>query len=739
MTDIAPTPTAHPAFPERDFSAYVHNDKRSVNEHSLTLLVEGVHCANCIGRIERTLLAEPDVTSARVNLTTGRLTLGWKGKIGRINDLAALVDNLGYPVTPFDEVDPNAAERAHEKRLLRALAVAGFGAANIMLMSVAMWSGADNSLATKSLFNLLSALIAIPVTFYAGMPFYQSAWNALKNRSTNMDVPISLAVILSVGLSIVQIAKGDAHVWFESATMLLFFLLIGRLLDTRARGRARDTVSRLLALRHEDAHLIKDDGSIEVVPADHIEPGMQLMIPAGAKVPVDGTMDHGKTELDCALITGERTPQTVQQGDRLYAGTVNLGSPVTMTATMVKDDTLLAEITRLMELADQKRGKIVILADRIARAYVPVVHALALGAFLYWAFLGSASLTHALEITIAVLVITCPCALALAVPVVQVLSTTQLMKHGLFIKSPTALERLAQVDTIAFDKTGTLTEAMPVPDTSGLSDSAKQIAAALAGSSNHPLARSLAAALPPAAPLSDLMEVSGAGMSAILPEGEAKLGRWDWVGGASPEVADPRPRLWLKLPNEDPVMIPFEDSLRPDAVETIRALKRAGYGVSLLSGDHKTAVEVMANNVGINDWHGAIKPKDKLAWLEAKQANGHKVMMIGDGLNDGPALAGAHVSLSPSTATDLAQNTADIVFQSRTLAAVPQLLAIAKDAAKLARQNIGFAILYNLVAIPLALTGHVTPMIAAIAMSASSITVTLNSFRIAWNSKKKEA
>lgn len=718
---------------DRDFAPFVHDDQ-SGQSHSLTLLVEGVHCANCIGRIERTLTAEPGVTEARVNLTTGRLNLTWQGNRDRINQLAAMVEGLGYPVAPFDQADPLEHDQAHEKSLLRALAVAGFGAANIMLMSVAMWSGAADKDATRLLFNLLSAVIAVPVTAYAGMPFFKSAWGVLKNRGTNMDVPISLAVILAVGLSLVQITQGEAHVWFESATMLLFFLLIGRLLDTRARGKARSTVSRLLALRHESAHVIGDDGTINIAPADQVEPGMRLMVPAGAKIPVDGTIDTGTTELDCSLITGERTPRMVEQGDKIHAGTINLGSPVTMTATLVKDDTLLAEITRLMELAEQKRGRIVVLADKIARAYVPVVHALALLSLTFWLTLGNASLTQALEITIAVLVITCPCALALAVPVVQVLSSTQLMKAGLFIKSPTALERLAEVDMIAFDKTGTLTEPMPVPDTSGLNDRAKSVAAGLAASSMHPLARSLAAALsavsPATTPPKDVMEVPGAGMSAMLPDGEAKLGRWDWVGGTSPGD-DPRPRLWLKLPDEAPQLIPFEDMLRPDAGRTIKTLKQSGYELALLSGDHMQAVRRIADEIEIDDWHAAIRPKDKLSWLEDAQASGYRIMMVGDGLNDGPALAGAHVSLSPSTATDLAQNAADVVFQGKSLLAITRLLTVAKKSAALARQNITFAICYNVVAVPLAMAGEVTPMIAALAMSASSIIVTLNSFRIA--------
>ncbi|CAE7866472.1 fixI [Symbiodinium microadriaticum] len=680
----------------RDLTGYISDD--AAGTHRLSLLVDGAHCANCIARIERTLCEDPAVTTARLNLASGRLLIEWRGRPEKGNFLAQRITDLGYQVAPFDLTGRDQADQDYEKRLVRALAVAGFGAANIMLMSVAMWSGAADSPATRALFHLLSAVIAVPVTAYAGLPFFTSALAALRSGGSNMDVPISLAVILAVGLSLVQITQGASHVWFESATMLLFFLLIGRLLDARARGQARGVVSKLLALRTEDAHVLEADGKVRIIPAEQVDPGMTLIVQPGAKVPVDGAITKGASEFDTSLITGERVPADAGPGDVIHAGTINLGVPVTMEAAAVRDDTLIAEITRLMEAAEQKRGQIVLLADRIAKLYVPVVHILALAAFLYWGFATDVGLTRALEITIAVLVITCPCALALAVPVVQVLASTRLMKAGVLIKSPSALERLAQIDKVVFDKTGTLTEPMLVPDLSGLNDKAKEVAAGLASVSHHPLARSLAAALPPAKAILDVEEIPGAGVIGQSSLGEMRLGRGDWVAPGTMRKAAALPELWLSVPGDDPVQIQFQDQLRPEAGETMLALQDRKIEAELLSGDQEAAVADMAARVGIADWQGDMRPADKVKRLQRAQDQGQKVLMVGDGLNDGPALSAAHVSMSPSSGTDLAQVAADAVFQSKTLFAVVTAIDVARRTDRLARQNIWFALLYNAIA-----------------------------------------
>lgn len=722
---LALPPLSGPA--ARDLGAYVN--ARADGLQQITLLIEGAHCANCIARIENSLTAVSGVKTARLNLSTGRLLVEWQGHANQAGALAKQVEDLGFGVRALDTHGPQDENTTKEKQLLRALAVAGFGAANIMLMSVAIWSGAADETATRSLFHFLSAVIAVPVVAYAGWPFFKSALLALRARTTNMDVPISLAVLLSVGLSLVQMAEEGQHVWFESATMLLFFLLIGRLLDARARGRAHSAVSRLLAMRMVDATIVNDDGTTTLTQADMVLPGMQVRVPMGAQVPVDGTITEGQSSFDTSLVTGESTPMEISQGGAVYAGTINLGAPITLRADATHEDTLLADIARMMTAAEQRRGGIVILADKIARAYVPVVHFLAAAALVFWLTIMAASLPHALEITIAVLVITCPCALALAVPVVQVLASTKLMQQGILIKSPAALERLAEIDTVVFDKTGTLTLPDLVPDVSALNSEQQATALALASASHHPLARALASHLEGTpASLSNITEDPGNGLRA---EGGFKLGRAAWVG-ADETAQPPAPELWLSMPDAAPLRIPFKDELRPDAARTIQRLQDKGLDVILLSGDRTAPVAHTAAAAGIIDWQADMRPDAKADYLHQLEAQGRKVMMVGDGLNDGPALANAYISLSPASGADIAQTTADIVFQRPSLKAVTDLLDIAGNARGLARQNIGFALAYNMVAIPLAMAGFITPLLAALAMSASSLTVTANAFRLSF-------
>lgn len=718
-----------------DLSRYI--DKAGKDTHRIALLVDGANCGGCIAKIEGALNNEQDVRHARLNLSSGRLEIEWQGPKRRASGLAALVEGLGYKVAPFNATLRADSDNETEKRLLKALAVAGFGAANIMLMSVALWSGADEGEGTRQLFMWFSAAIAVPVTAYAGMPFFKSAFSALKGGSTNMDVPISLAVLLSVGLSLFQMGQDGSHVWFESATMLLFFLLIGRLLDASARGNAKGAASKLLALQAKTARLLETGGKAKDIPVEDVEPGMQLLVPAGASVPVDGTVLSGQSDIDTSLVTGESMPRRASVDDVVYAGTVNLGAPFTMRADTTAQRTLMADIARLMEAAEQRKGRIVVMADKVARAYVPVVHTLAALTFLYWFFVAGLSFPGALEITIAVLVITCPCALALAIPVVQVLTSGHLMENGVLLKSATALERLAEVDTVVFDKTGTLTNPMLSADLSSIPEDARPIAAALAAASSHPLAKALSVGLAETTPggADNIREEAGSGMVGDTPRGPARLGHKAWATGTENTAPATAPEIWLAVPGHDPICVSFADSLRPGTETMVQRLKRANYDLALLSGDHEGAVAKAANDAGIPARYADLRPDDKCRWLETRAAANHKVLMVGDGLNDAPALAAAHVSVSPASGTEITQTAADIILQGKSLTAVPVLLKVARAAHHIARQNIGLAIAYNALAVPAAMAGYISPMIAAISMSASSLVVTLNAFRIKQGSR----
>jgi Cu2+-exporting ATPase len=700
---------------------------------ALHLLVEGVHCGGCVRRIERTLEHAGGLETGRVNLTTRRLTLRWAGEAVRGNELAGLVAGLGYGVVPFDPDRLTAADRRREALLLRCLAVAGFAAANVMLLAVSVWAGHATGMgdATRTLLHWFEALIALPAIAYAAQPFFGSALRALRAGHTNMDVPISLAVILAPGMSLWETIHGGQHAYFDSAITLLFFLLVGRYLDQRARGSARSAAERLLALDATAVTLVLPDGTTRSVRPTDLEAGQEVLVAAGERIGVDGAVLSGTGEVDTSLITGETLPQRVAPGDRVFAGTINLVAPLRVRVRAVGEGTLLAEIVRLMEVAEQRRGRFVALADRVARAYAPVVHSLALTAFLGWTLLGGMAWQPALMIAVAVLIITCPCALGLAVPVVQVLASARLMQKGILLKSATALERFAAADTVVFDKTGTLTlgRLRLVPD--GVAAVDLEAAATLALTSRHPIARALASACPGARPAKGALEVAGCGLRLVTPEGEIRLGRRGWAVDMT-EDASTDLELWLSRPGLAPIRFRFEDSLREDAAEVVTELKRRGYGVALLSGDREPTVRAVAAATGIERWQAGCTPAGKTAELEALAAQGRRVLMVGDGLNDAPALAAAHVSLSPSTAVDISQTAADAVFQGRALAPVLEVLSVARRAQTLVKQNMALSFGYNVFTVPLAMAGFVTPLVAAIAMSTSSIAVVLNSLRLSW-------
>ncbi|WP_158047271.1 heavy metal translocating P-type ATPase [Skermanella pratensis] len=743
-------PDARPIRPDEDaapadFSAHVSTgaDGRA----GLHLMVDGLQCAACVWLIETVLRRQPGVTHARLNMTTRRLTVTWDPAVTDAAEVAGAVVRLGYRLVPFDPAKLEAAEASKERELLRALGVSGFAAANVMLLSVAIWAGHAQGMgpATRDLMHWVSALIAMPAILYAARPFVRSAWAALSARRTNMDVPISIGVTLATGMSLAETIRGAEHAYFDSAVTLLFFLLIGRYLDMRARGRARSAAEHLLALGSSAVTVLDGDGRGRVVRPGEVAVGMTVLVAAGERIPVDGRVCDGVSDIDTGLITGESVPGAARVGNQVFAGTLNLTAPLRLTVTAVGEGTLLAEIVRMMEVAEQGRARYVALADRVSRAYAPVVHLTALATFLGWVLLAGSPWQPALLNAIAVLIITCPCALALAVPVVQVIASGRLMRQGILLKSATALERLTGVDTVVFDKTGTLTEGRPeLQGTDGAEEDDLRLAAAIAGASRHPLARALCRAVPGVPVAAGVREVPGAGLGFDGPDGETRLGSRRFTGalenggsegggaeagGAPGESAGPE--LWLARPGRRPVRFAFSDALRPDAAAVVAALRADGKRVLLLSGDRRPAVAACAARLGIEEWRAAQAPADKAACLEELARSGATVLMVGDGLNDAPALAAAHVSMSPATAADVSQTAADVVFQGIRLTPILESLDVARRSDRLVRQNFALTFLYNLLTIPVAVAGLVTPLIAALAMSSSSLIVILNALRLA--------
>lgn len=699
-----------------------------------TLVVENMTCGGCMRKVEAALAAVPGVAGARANLSARRVTAIHPDASVSAMDLVDALSRAGYKSAPLTD-EPDAKATSPDRDLLRRLGVAGFAAVNIMLLSVSVWSASSGDMtpAVQALFHWLSALIALPTVAYSGQPFFRSAIQALRSGRVNMDVPISLGVLLATAMSFYQTMRGSHQVYFDAAVSLLFFLLVGRFLDLRMRVRAAGAAANLLGLRGTAATVIQQDGSTVRLAAGALMPGMRVLTAAGERFAVDGKVFDGRGDVDESLITGETMPRTIRTGDLVYAGTVNLFGPVVTEATATDQNTLLAEIGRLMTVAEQARGRYVRLADRAARFYAPAVHALGLSTFVGWMLAGH-GWEPALTAAIAVLIITCPCALALAVPAVQVAATSRLFSKGILVKAPDGLERLAEIDTVVFDKTGTLTLGEPelARDARTIPDAVLARAAALAAASRHPYARAVvraavAAGLPVAAE-GNVREVAGFGLEASRRDGVERLGSADWCGVTSTGRAGAS--VWYRGPDGNVVALYFEDRLRSDAADVVCRLRASGLDIELLSGDREAVVSGIAREAGIYTWRGDTLPAEKIERIEALKAAGRRVLMVGDGLNDAPALAAGHASLSPSNAADIAQTAADAVFQGERLAPVLETLAVSRAAHLTALQNFAIAIGYNCVFVPLAVAGHVTPLLAAIAMSASSIAVTANAVRL---------
>ncbi|MFA7306686.1 MAG: heavy metal translocating P-type ATPase [Hyphomicrobium sp.] len=708
----------------------VTHELKAATRQTVVLSVPTIVCGNCIRSVENTLRTLRGVEAARANLTTRRVSVVFDPALNSMVDLTAALERAGFPSALLAD-DAETEQKARVSELVPRVGVAGFAAANIMLFSVSVWSGqaSDMDSSVREMFHWLSALIALPAVAYAGQPFFKSALAALKSGRLNMDVPISLGVLLATGMSLFQTMRNSDQIYFDAAVTLLFFLLIGRALDERMRTKARGAAENLLGLRAKNATLIESDQTTKVISASQIKPGMIIAVAAGERVAGDGEVISGESEIDESLISGETRPRAVSTGDAVYAGTVNCGGALRVRITAAEENTLLSEIGRMMLAAEQSRGRYVRLADRASRLYAPAVHVLALLTFTAWMLIG-APWDQALTYAIAVLIITCPCALALAVPAVQVAAMSRLFSKGVIVKAPDGLERLAEIDCVVFDKTGTLTTGELRLETNGNVDTvALGRAGAIAGTSKHPYAQALAKAAREegirAHAVDDVREVPGSGLITASGGLEEKVGSAAWVG-AEEGLAS----IWYRAKGKPAVGFDFIDEPRKDATSCVSELQRSGYLVSLLSGDRREAVEQTAAVCGIEGWAAEVRPDQKLQTIEALKARGLKALMVGDGLNDAPALAAGHASLSPASAIDIAQNAADAVFQGELLQPVIETLALAKAARRLALQNFAIAIIYNSVFVPLAMLGYVTPLIAALAMSGSSITVTANALRL---------
>lgn len=692
----------------------------------IDLSLPGIHCAGCMARVERGLLQSPDVSRARVNLgrkqvrITCDADLTPEAMIGRLSA-------LGIEARPLETALLSEGSGSAGRALLLRVAVAGFAMMNVMLLSVAVWSGASD--ATRWMFHWISAAIALPAVAFCAQPFLSNAWTALRARRLTMDVPISLAIVLASAMSLYETAAGGHDAYFDAALSLTFFLLVGRYLDHRSRVAARSAVAELAALEVPRVIRLTADGR-ETVALSRIAVDDRVVVLPGARVPVDGLVIEGRSDIDRSFMTGESLPVMACPGTAVAAGEMNLTGPLTVRVKAVGESTALRRMVTMVDNAESTRNRYTAIADRAAAIYAPAVHLLALAAFATWLAI-SGDLRVALNVAVAVLIITCPCALGLAVPAVSTAAAGRLFRMGFLIKDGTALERLAEVDTVVFDKTGTLTDGqLRIGGVTSLSVDQRSVALALAEASSHPVARAIASGLAASgirsSAVSDITEHTGRGAEGRWQGRVVRLGSSSWIGCN----ADAGPAGYLQIGDAPAIVLPLVGELRAGAADAVAAIAARGTAVHLLSGDTEAATRGVAASLGIKNAAAGMSPEDKVAYLAGLARSGHKVLMVGDGLNDTAALAAAHVSLSPATAADASRAASDIVLLRSSLATLPELLRTARAARRRIFENFAIAAGYNLIAIPFALAGLATPLAAAIAMSASSISVLLNALRV---------
>ncbi|MFK5979228.1 MAG: heavy metal translocating P-type ATPase [Rhizobiaceae bacterium] len=722
-------------FSEQEEKLRLHARATGENTLQSDFLVSSMHCAGCMRKIETGLKTLPFVKSARANLSTKRVSIHWDENMGRAEGLVEALEGVGFSPVPFD-LELQVKESSNTGRnLLFATGVAGFAAANIMLLSVSVWSGAEPE--TARLFHLISGLIAVPAVAFSGQPFFRSAIASLKAGRLNMEVPISLAVLLSLGMSLYESLSGGEEAYFDAAVMLLFFLLIGRTLDHNMRERARGAISRLAKMGAKGATVLGANGDASFVPISEIAVGQHILIRAGERVPLDGVVIKGTSEFDRSLVTGESKTISVASGTNLESGILNLSAPIELEVTKTGDHSFLAEMINLMETAEQGKARYVRIADRLVQIYAPLVHFLALITFIGWMVASAGDWHQSIYVAIAVLIVTCPCALGLAVPIVHVVGAGRLFSSGIMVKDGSAFERLSEVDHVVFDKTGTLTLGTPqVLESTQTKPEERAIIHALASASSHPAAKAVAQYTQTDGTaireIENLKEIPGFGISGNLDGKEIRLGRYDWVMeiANANTLTDNCREVCFAQAGHSAGGFAIDDSLRPDALTTIDALKQAGITVEILSGDSEGPVRIAAQALGVETYAHSRIPQQKIDRVNLLQQQGKKVLVVGDGLNDAPALAAAHVSMAPSSGSDVGKLAADVIFTTDSLQAVTIAIETAININALVRQNFAIAIIYNIIAVPLAMLGFVTPLLAAIAMSASSIIVIANSLRL---------
>lgn len=690
-----------------------------MNQTSLTFALDGVNCAGCVAKIERHISAQRGVVLARGNATVKRMRLVWDPSLQTADTLIEQIRAIGYDALPFQLTDPAPSETS----VLPQLGLAAFAMMNIMAISFAVWAGVATDMGPGSMqfLHWISAALATPVVVYSGAVFYAPSLRAMRRGAMTMDTPISLAIAITYIASLFETIRGTEHVYFDAITALVFFLLIGRVIERSLKQRSGNAAENLRNLMQIDAQREAPDGRLETVAAQTLIPGDVVVVGSGERVPADGMLLSDHAQMDESVITGETLPRDVGYGAPVIAGAIVHTGPARLRVSHVGEDAQLGKISQMIADVVANKSAAQQRADQFARGYIPLVLGGGALGFGLWYFVFGAGFADALMIAVAVLVVTCPCAAGLATPAVSARAVNLLMGAGIVVKSGDALERLSDADILVADKTGTLSKPLPAltnPDTD-----ARLEAAQLAAGSAHPLAKMLCEGLAVQS-LPDLQEIPGQGI--LAPDG-ARLGSAAFVGT---DVATDSPTLCYRAASGQITRFRFRETAREGLPEMAAALQALEFPLTLLSGDAPASVAAFAKSHGITDFQGGASPQDKLTLMTSRTEAGQRPVMIGDGVNDAPALKAAYVSISFGDATEVAQVAADVVLVKPDLTLVPQAIETARAARVLIAQNLTFSAVYNIVTVPLALAGLLSPLIAAVLMSSSSIAVLANGLRL---------
>ncbi len=703
---------------------------------------EGMHCANCARSIRTRVGALPGVQQVEVNLTTARVSVAWDPQRSRLGTVLDAVERLGFHAVPLNGTAGSAAQHAERRRSLKRIGLAGLAAMQMSMYTVGLYAGALSGIDPwiEQLLRVTAMLIAVPVMFYSGAPFLRGAWHDLRRRSLGMDVPVAAALLLAFFASVLNTWRGSGAIYFDSVAMFIFFLLVGRHVEMNVRRGSLNAGEALVRSLPATVTRLRADGGSERVELAAVAAGDRLVVPLGAVIPVDCVLESGSTLVDESLISGEAVAVTRDTGARLPGGAINLGAACTVRADADALHSTLASMAALIERAQSARPPQALAADRAASHFVFWIVLVAAAVAGLWLWLDPA---RAFGATLAVLVVTCPCALSLATPVALAAATTRLARRGVLVTRADALERLASIDTVVLDKTGTLTSArMRLGEVRCLGGLERERALALAASleqlSAHPLAAAFTAATTARVAVTDARESAGRGVEGSAAGATWRIGRRDYVAeltatGLSADAPrdDDDEFVWLGSARGFAAAFALTDTLRADAVAAVNSLRALGLSVRIASGDRRSTVARVAAELGITDAAGRMNPEEKLMLMRGLQQQGHRVLMVGDGINDGPVLASAHVSCAMGGGAALAHAASDLLLMNESLGSVAAAIQIARGTRGLVRSNLRWALGYNLCAVPLAAAGLVSPWLAALGMSASSLYVVERARRFA--------